>query len=199
MPINKIYDTLKYCYVFTTWGIFYVFFPQEPTLGSGVPNAKMSKTPEASVLKVALVQGGGTSDYFGWWMRSDKKQQLQIIKVGTFGVPSISKLAICSWNWEDGTRVGWWCDTKESIVVLEVKLHYYNLQGVLYSTYQVRIGDKLQRGASSICSYKCNILMINNLTGIDLLDILICTERFWDMSIDGLQSASGSFKVIKCK
>lgn len=29
------------------------------------------ETLEASVLNVALVQGGGTSDYFGWWMRSD--------------------------------------------------------------------------------------------------------------------------------
>lgn len=46
-------------------------FPQDLTLGSGVPNAKMSKPREASVLNVALVQGGGTSDYFGWWMRSD--------------------------------------------------------------------------------------------------------------------------------
>lgn len=61
----------------------------------------------------------------------------------------------------------------------------------------MHIGDNLQRGVSSICNmqlwgHKWNMLMISNLTGIDLLNLLICIKRFWDMSM----GSSGSFNSL---
>ena len=114
MPISEIYDTLKYCYVFTTWGV-YVFFLKNWHSNQGLQTPKC-QNPGGFGAQRSTGAGRGHLWYFGWWMKwhgcsrffkiaTSHPQSLNFWGSKSFEVVVVEIEKI-------GTRVGWWCDTK---------------------------------------------------------------------------------------